>query len=138
MKMRHLAATALVVLMGSSAFAQAQKASTAPAGMPWYFQTIPDKAQAGFWEAFKAVLGPKTAIPPKYQSLIGLAVAAQIPCEYCVYATTTNAKKAGATEAEIRQAVAIAGMIRMISANEQGNQIDLARFKATLNGQKTN
>jgi alkylhydroperoxidase/carboxymuconolactone decarboxylase family protein YurZ len=30
----------------------------------------------------------KTALPPKVKSLISLAVAAQIPCEYCVYADT--------------------------------------------------
>ncbi len=136
MKMRTLAAVALAVLMGTGALAQTQKSSTAPAGMPWYFQTLPDKAQAGFWEAFKAILGPDNAIPPKYESLIGLAVAAQIPCEYCIYANTINAKKAGATDAEIRQAVAIAGMVRLISANTQGNQIDLEKFKATLNGQQ--
>ncbi len=134
MKMRYLAAVALAVLMGTGALAQTQNSSTAPAGMPWYFQTIPDKAQAGFWEAFKAVMGPDNAIPLKYELLIGLAVAAQIPCEYCIYASTINAKKAGATEAEIRQAVAIAGMIRLISANNQGNQIDLEKFEATLNG----
>jgi AhpD family alkylhydroperoxidase len=132
----YLAAMAFAVLLGTSAFAQTQTPSPAPAGMPWYFQTIPDKAQAGFWDARNAIVGPNTAIPPKYQALIGLAVAAQIPCEYCVYVNTISAKKAGATEDEIRQAVAIAGITRMISTNNYGNQIDFEKFKATVNGSK--
>jgi AhpD family alkylhydroperoxidase len=135
MRKHYLAAIAFAALLGTSAFAQAQ--TPAPAGMPWYYsQNIPHNAQAGFWDAFKAILGPDTAIPPKYQALIGLAVAAQIPCQYCIYVTTKNAERAGASKDEIHQAVAIAAMTRMISAVEQGNQVDFEKFKATVNGSK--
>ena len=40
----------------------------------------------------------------KTKQLIGLAVAAQIPCAYCVYAHTKFAKAAGATDAQIKEA----------------------------------
>jgi AhpD family alkylhydroperoxidase len=50
------------------------------------------------------VWSPNGAIPLKQKHLIGLGVAAQIPCDYYVYAHTLKAKQAGATEAEIKEA----------------------------------
>ena len=50
----------------------------------------------------------KGALEPKTKELIGLAVAAQIPCEYCVYYHTKAAKADGATAAQIKEAIAMA------------------------------
>jgi AhpD family alkylhydroperoxidase len=63
------------------------------------------------WEEFKAVES-KGALDAKTKELIGLAVAAQIPCQYCVYAHTMNAKHDGATDAQIKEAIAAAAMTR--------------------------
>ena len=57
-------------------------------------------------------LNPATALPGKYKELTALAVAAQIPCEYCIYAHTEFAKLNGATEAEISEAVAMGALTR--------------------------
>jgi AhpD family alkylhydroperoxidase len=119
-------------IAGSSTFAQA--ADTVPAGMPWFFQGMPDAAQQAAWDLNKAIYGKDTAIPPKYQQLIALAVAAQIPCQYCVYAHTKGAEKNGATADEIREAIGVASVVRMWSTNVQGNQIDFEKFKATIDG----
>jgi AhpD family alkylhydroperoxidase len=43
------------------------------------------------------------ALPTKVRELIGLAVAAQIPCQYCVYYHIKSAKAAGASEEEMRE-----------------------------------
>jgi AhpD family alkylhydroperoxidase len=59
-------------------------------------------------------------------------VAAQIPCEYCIYAHTLKAKQAGATEAEIKEALAVAAMTRKWSTVLNGSAYDLEKFKAEL------
>jgi AhpD family alkylhydroperoxidase len=46
------------------------------------------------------------------KALIGLAVVAQIPCSYCIWADAESAKAAGASEEEIHEAVAIAATER--------------------------
>src|SRR5262245_60731451 len=50
--------------------------------VPGFMAVFPDEGIAGAWDEFKSVqANPKTAIPNKYKELIGLGVAAQIPCE---------------------------------------------------------
>ena len=102
--------------------------------MPWFFQGMPEAAQQPSWDLNKAIYSADAAIPKKYQQLIALAVAAQIPCLYCIYAHTKGAEKNGATPEEIREAVGVASIVRMWSTNVQGNQIDLDKFKATIDG----
>ena len=66
--------------------------------VPGFLKLVPDLAFPGAWMDFKGLLlNPATALPPKVKELVGLAVAAQIPCEYCVYAHTEFAKLDGAT-----------------------------------------
>jgi AhpD family alkylhydroperoxidase len=128
-----LALSAAALMLMAPIVSMAQGPAPSPVGMPfWFSETVPDKAQAGFWEAYQGILGPNTAIPPKYQALMSLAVASQIPCVYCVYGHTKAAEKLGATKEEIRQAVAIGAMIRFNSTIIQGNQVDFAKFKAAL------
>jgi len=73
-----------------------------------------------------------TALPAKTKYLISLAVAAQIPCQYCVWADTMGAKAAGATDEEIGEAVGVAAMTRFWSTNFNGLQVDLDTYKAEL------
>ncbi|MEI7601634.1 MAG: carboxymuconolactone decarboxylase family protein, partial [Aestuariivirga sp.] len=75
--------------------------------VPAFFRAFPESGIAGAWAEFKMVqLNPATALNGKTKELIGLAVAAQIPCGYCVYFHTAAAKANGATDEEIREAVA--------------------------------
>jgi AhpD family alkylhydroperoxidase len=84
----------------------------------------------GAWAEFKTVqLNPKTALSGKEKELIGLAVAAQIPCSYCIYFHTEAAKLNGATDAEIREAVAMAAISRHWSTVLNGMQADPAGFR---------
>ena len=56
-------------------------------------------------------------------------VSAQIPREYRIYFHTVAAKANGATDAEIREAVAMSGIVRHWSTVLNSMQVDLPAFK---------
>lgn len=98
--------------------------------VPQFVKLYPKEALPGAWRTIRDVeFNPNGAIPGKYKSLIGLAVAAQIPCRFCVYFDTEGAKLSGATQDEIAEAVALAGLTRQWSTVLNGSQVDLATFK---------
>ena len=100
-------------------------------GVPSVFQGYPKSAMAGGWALMKSTdLNENTALTPKIRELIGLAVAAQIPCHYCIYFHTKAAKAFGATEEEIKEAVHMSSLVRHWSTMLQGSQFDLEEFKA--------
>lgn len=101
---------------------------------PSWFQVFPKYAMPGVWESFKQLNSPDAKIPAKYKELIQLAVAAQIPCVYCVYFHTAAAKANGATDDEIQEAIAHGAETRHWSMILQGNQIDYEKFKAEFDG----
>ena len=88
-------------------------------------------ALSGAWlEAKSLTFSDNTALPPKTKALISLAVAAQVPCTYSIW----SARRAGATEEEIRQAVAIAGLTRQTSTIFNRMQLDFETFKKDMGG----
>ncbi|MCG7507945.1 carboxymuconolactone decarboxylase family protein [Mesorhizobium retamae] len=98
--------------------------------VPDMFRTLPDVAVAGAWAEIKGVqLNPNTALNGKTKELMGLAVAAQIPCQYCIYFHTLAAKANGASDEEIKEAVAMAAIVRHWSTMLNGSQVDFATFK---------
>jgi AhpD family alkylhydroperoxidase len=98
--------------------------------VPSFFKAFPESGIAGAWAEFKSIqLNPKTKLDGKTKELIGLAVSAQIPCQYCVYFHTAAAKANGATDEDIREAVAMAAVVRHWSTVFNGMQVDLAGFK---------
>lgn len=98
--------------------------------VPGFFRLFPESGIAGAWAEFKSVqLNPKTKLDVKTKELLGLAVSAQIPCQYCIYFHTAVAKANGATDEEIREAVAMAAIVRHWSTVLNGMQVDLATFK---------
>jgi AhpD family alkylhydroperoxidase len=101
--------------------------------VPSFFKEFPEVGIAGAWAEFKAVqLNPNTQLSGKEKELIGLAVAAQIPCQYCVYFHTAAAKANGATDEEIRETVAMAAIVRHWSTVLNGMQVDPAAFKGEV------
>lgn len=97
--------------------------------VPSMFEVFPKHALAGAWETFKQLNSAESVIPPKYRELLQLAVASQIPCDYCIYFHSASAKAFGATDEEIREAVAQGASTRHWSMILQGNQIDFEVFK---------
>ena len=107
--------------------------------VPGFFKLVPDLALPGAWMDFKGVVvNPMTALPPKMKDLVGLAVAAQIPCEYCIYAHTEFAKMNGATDAEISEAVAMGALTRKWSTFLNGIQTDEGKFRSEIDQLVTN
>ena len=98
--------------------------------VPSFFKLFPETGIAGAWTEFKSVqLNPKTKLNGKTKELIGLAISAQIPCHYCIYFHTAAAKANGASDEEIREAVAMSAIVRHWSTVLNGMQVDLADFK---------
>jgi AhpD family alkylhydroperoxidase len=105
-------------------------------GVPSFVKQFPKAGLPGAWAEVKAIeLSDKTALPPKVKSLIALAVAAQIPCTYCVWSDTRDAKRAGATDEEIQEAVAMAALTRHWSTMFNGMQVDFDTFKKEMGGE---
>jgi AhpD family alkylhydroperoxidase len=94
----------------------------------------PQAALNSAWQDWLAVFNPKGALDGKTKELIGLAVAAQVPCEYCIYAHTLGAKHAGATDEQIKEAIAASALVRKMSTEFNGNQYDMAEFKKQIDG----
>ncbi|AZZ37383.1 hypothetical protein CIK05_11460 [Bdellovibrio sp. qaytius] len=148
MKLKSQLATLLTIFLSCNVFA-ADKMAKAPAMkpsaaytattddirsavgfMPTMFKQYPQEALPAAWEEMKAVqMNPASAVPGKYKELIGLAVAAQIPCKYCVYFHKKFAMLNGATEREVNEAIAVAGSVRKWSTYVYGSQMDLEAFK---------
>jgi AhpD family alkylhydroperoxidase len=93
---------------------------------------FPADSIAAAWREEPDVEMSPSALPDKYKSLVGLAVAAQIPCRYCVVADTEFAKLSGATEREIGEAVAVAGYVRHTATMMVGLGVDEAGFKKDM------
>lgn len=103
--------------------------------VPGYIKAYPKHAVSGSWQMSKALLAsPDNTLDAKTKSLINLAVAAQIPCQYCVWLETEMAKKAGASQDEVAEAVAQAAYVRHWSTFINGMQVDFDTFKKEFGG----
>jgi AhpD family alkylhydroperoxidase len=123
MKARALVLVSALIL-GTSTFAVAQDA-------PKFFtDTYPEHALQSALEARGVLEGDQAALDAKTRELIALAVSAQIPCSYCAYAHDRKARAEGASEAEVREAIATAATVRQWSTVLNGMQYDLDEFKA--------
>jgi len=98
--------------------------------VPEFIRAFPDEARAGAWRAFRDVqLSPATALSGKQKELVGLAVAAQIPCRYCIVGDTEFAKLEGATDREITEAVTVGAMARQYITLVEGLQVDEKAYR---------
>lgn len=96
---------------------------------PEWAKKFPAASFAGAYRELRDVELGETAVPGKYKNLISLAVASQIPCRYCMIADTEFARLEGATDAEIAEAVAMAGLTRHWVTLLDGLQVDEATFR---------
>lgn len=145
-KFAILAATALALIGGAQSAMAQDAAAEAEATyqdiaktygfVPGFVKLYPKHAVAGAWQMTKALeTSPENKLDTKTKSLINLAVAAQIPCRYCIWIETETAKKAGATQDEIAEAVAQAAYVRHWSTVLNGMQVDFDTFKNEFAGQ---
>ena len=116
--MRTLLASAGLALLLALATEPSVSAQEAP---EWMKQTLPDQILKPHWEEQLAMTNPTGALDGKTKQLIGLAVAAQIPCAYCVNGHIKLAKAAGATDAQIKEAIEMAALVRFNSTILNGS-----------------
>ena len=103
--------------------------------VPTFMQEYPEHGIRGAWIMTRDMeFSDKTELSPKVKALINVAVGAQIPCRYCVFADTQAALAAGATEGEIKEAVGQAALTRHWSTILNGLQIDFDEFKTEMGG----
>jgi AhpD family alkylhydroperoxidase len=136
--MKRIVLFAAALLVSASAVARADEATLKDiektlGQVPTFLKAFPSDALESAWGDMKSLqLNPNTAIPGKYKELIGLGVAAQVPCRYCIYFHTEAAKLNGASMDEVKEAVLMAANTRRWSTILNGNQTDEAQFRADL------
>jgi len=102
--------------------------------VPQFIDAVPEQMLPMAWELFKSSDNPANQIPAKYVELIKLSVSAQIPCQYCVLAHKVNAKAAGASEKEIKEAVMHGAWVRHWSTLAQSTTMELKAFEKEYMG----
>jgi AhpD family alkylhydroperoxidase len=95
-------------------------------------KTLPDEVVPAALDELTALELTDTALPARTTQLIALAVAAQIPCRMCVYASSQLARSAGASDRELREAIAMAALTRHWSVVVDGSQLDPAELDRDL------
>jgi AhpD family alkylhydroperoxidase len=101
--------------------------------VPQFLKAFPEEGISGAWLEMKSIqMNPNTALSGKQKELIGLAVSSQIPCRYCIYFHTKAAKVNGASDREIKEAVAMAALTRHWSTWVNGLAMAEPTFQAEI------
>jgi len=100
--------------------------------VPPPLETIPADDMESEWPFFKKYTVGESEIPPKYRELMGLAVAANIKCPYCVHFHRHAAQMHGATEAELEETYALSSLTSRYSAMLHAQEYDLEQFKVQM------
>jgi AhpD family alkylhydroperoxidase len=74
-------------------------------------ESLAPDAMKAFWAFDKAALA-EGAIPVRYKELIAVAVAHTTQCPYCIEVHVSNARKAGASDAELVEAALVSAALR--------------------------
>jgi AhpD family alkylhydroperoxidase len=81
------------------------------------------------WESVKQIMQPG-ALDPLTKEMVYLAVSATNQCGYCIASHTAAARKAGMTEAQFAELMAVAGMANESNRLASGYQVEIdERFK---------
>src|SRR6056297_2847702 len=93
---------------------------------------LPEDDAAGEWPFFEKYTVGESEIPPKYRELIGLAVAANIKCPYCVHFHRKAAEMHGATDAEIEEVQALSSFTTRYSTMLHASEYDMDQFRVEM------
>ena len=101
--------------------------------VPSFVKAMPANLVPGLWQETRDFeISDKTALSVKSKDLIGLAIAAQMPSRLTVWSYGKCARASGATEAEVKEAVAIAALARHWSTFFNGIQLDEGKFRGEI------
>lgn len=98
----------------------------------FYSETFPEHALESMLTADKILMGKQAKLDAITRELVALGVAAQIPCTYCIYFHSKKARSLGASDAQLREAVATAAHVRHWSTVLNGMAYDLEAFKTEI------
>jgi len=87
---------------------------------------------AEYFKEFNKLFSEESPISPKEARLVAVSVSAAIRCEYCVSAQVHLAKKAGATDDEIKAAIQIAAEIQRFSVLLYGNDFGMEKLNKII------
>jgi AhpD family alkylhydroperoxidase len=81
------------------------------------------------WESVKQIMAPG-ALDPLTKEMVYLAVSATNQCGYCIASHTAAARKAGMSDAQFAELMAVVGMANETNRLASGYQIEIdERFK---------
>ena len=122
--------TLICFLITSLSFSQEQEKKEAPWNV-MYPEFMAQEA-AEYFDEFNMLWSDESPIDAKEGRLVAIAVSAAIRCEYCIAAQIAFAKKAGATDDEIKAAIQIAAEIQRFSTLLYGNEFDVDTFNKII------
>ena len=76
------------------------------------------------WESVKQVMAPG-ALDPLVKEMIYVAVSVTNNCEYCIVSHTAGARKAGMTDAQLGELLAVVGMANETNRLANGYQVEI-------------
>jgi AhpD family alkylhydroperoxidase len=76
------------------------------------------------WESIKQIMAPG-ALDPVMKEMVYLAVSATNQCGYCIASHTAAARKAGMTEAQFAELMAVVGMANETNRLASGYQVEV-------------
>lgn len=100
--------------------------------VPHFLKRVDQSLLPMEWELFKRIEFGDSVIPMKYRELIGIGIAAATKCRYCSLFHTEAAKLAGATDAEIEEALQYSKNSAGWSTYLNGAQEDYELFRQEL------
>lgn len=96
--------------------------------VPGYMQALPEADLVAEWPTMKRYVFEESKIPSKYRELIGLAIAANIKCPYCVNFHRGAAQLYGATEEELQELTTLASITARWSTMIHAQEYDMDTF----------
>lgn len=100
--------------------------------VPGFLKRLPEDTLASEWQLFRRLRFEEGRIPPKYRALIGLALASVEKSRYHVYATSRFARRLGATDEEIEEAIHYAKHMSGWATYIEGLQPDFEEYKSEV------
>ena len=95
------------------------EASAKPSPMEIMRNTVPEGAKIYLEHKAAVMENPALqAVPTKYKLLVGIGVAAALQSSTCTVMWSKLAKQAGATQAEIAEAILVSRLMKMATVND--------------------
>ncbi|WP_254531406.1 carboxymuconolactone decarboxylase family protein [Natrinema gelatinilyticum] len=96
--------------------------------VPSWIAALPEPSADHCWEIVRDLELEETDLAQREKALVALSAAAAIQCPYCTHFHREEAKLEDVTDAELDEAIAIAGNVRHFSTVLHGAEVDHEEF----------